>query len=136
MKEHFSALVIAGFAFSLGAFVLLLAFQLRRRYRRCTCEVRGVYIGCARHKYYNRPWFSYEYGGKTVTSYGTQFCNIWEFRRMGYEKGKTYLVFVDPENPTVCMDKRLPPPRIFSFVFAAAIFFCGGVLALLGGVVS
>lgn len=107
------------------------ALWVRRKYERCVYLVEARYLGCRKvsGKSY-RPHFSYTYEGRVLEE--ESFVGYsWGLKNQLFEESGICTVYIDPDRPTHCVDKRTPlyDWNIYVLVGLAVLF---GVSALLG----
>ena len=93
--------------------------------KRCTVPVLAKYIGYDRTENGNRyvPIFQYTFHGEQIEQPSILFYPGKILHRL-FEKGEEYTVFVNPNMPRRCMDKRWFPlaHTIFELTFWIAVF--------------
>jgi hypothetical protein len=97
--------------FLMGIFLLLLAWQCAHRMRRCSLEINAMYMGYREIKGYRGkcsyvPEFEYHYQGKYFKEFSFRTYSYKELERL-FELRKQYAVFIDPNQPQWCIDKRV-----------------------------
>ncbi|MBQ9993861.1 MAG: hypothetical protein IJP17_04045 [Clostridia bacterium] len=103
-------------------------------YKECCVPVTAQYIGEEMFHYRlgrrYRPLFSYEYDGESYTS--SQMAIHYRKRRMKklFTENNEYTIYINPENPSVCVYGRRFCWYIVLSVVASAVLVAVGIAAL------
>ncbi len=113
-------LIVSALLLPISLLMIVTSIEHFVRYKKCTfivsakCvsfETRGRY-GC-----YYAPQFSYNYSGETILVYSFSSYRKRKFNKL-FGINNTYDVFINPENPKQCVDKRyFPKSTIFVLIF-------------------
>lgn len=129
-------LTTAGTVFPLSLLAFLLFASNLLRYRRCRESVRAKLTDCrvSSSRGWERctPCFTYEYEGEPYESYSFLSYPKRTFQRL-FETGKEYTIYIDPDEPNLCADKRRFPLSsvVFAILFLAMFVF--GVVVVARG---
>ena len=130
IKLKSEKLISSAMVFPMGVFLIATAVALMMRYKRCNHPVEAKCVACRRlygHGWwvYYVPTFSFRYKGEDITTDSFVPYTKRKFNRM-FDTHGTYLVFIDPENPRHCADKR-------SFPAGPVVILILGIVFLLFG---
>ena len=97
--------------FLFGIFMLLLAWQYASRVKKCNYEVNAKctgyweIMGNRGHRRY-APEFQYRYQKTDYKEYSFRTYSLRKFEKL-FELHKQYTIFIDPNSPQRCIDKRI-----------------------------
>ena len=127
-------LISSAMVFPMGLFLIATAVALMIRYKRCNHPVEAKCVACRRlygHGWwvYYVPTFSFRYEGEDITTDSFVPYTKRKFNRL-FDTHGTYLVFIDPENPRCCVDKRSFPtgPVVLLIVGIVFLFFGAAIV--------
>ncbi len=129
-------LTTAGTVFPLSLLAFLLFASNLLRYRRCRESVRAKLTDCrvSSSRGWERctPCFTYEYEGEPYESYSFLSYPKRTFQKL-FETGGEYTIYLDPDEPNLCADKRRFPLSsvVFAILFLAMFVF--GVVVVARG---
>jgi len=120
----FDYLIVCAICFPIGLNVLATLIELILRYKNCTLVVSSKcdsFTSQGRGMYYV-PKFSYWFDGKFISS--ATFIGYYKrkFKRM-FTVGNSYEIYINPNKPTQCVDKRSYPLSNHIFLGLIAAFF-------------
>lgn len=78
------------------------------------------------------PKFSYYYNGEQITAYsflsysGRKFVKLFEGKR-------EYIIYINPDNPHQCVDKRVSPPGIIPSIIMSIFLIGFGIFGVVIG---
>ncbi len=116
--------------FLMGIFLLLLAWQYISLIQTCSVEITAKYMGYSEIRGYRgasgyKPEFKYHYQGTEYKEFSFRTYSPEKLNRM-FELHKQYTVFIDPESPERCIDKRA---RVDGGIICGGV--AGGLFVLL-----
>ena len=127
-------LISSAIVFPMGMFLIATAVVLMIRYKRCNHPVEARCVACRRLSgrgwwVYYVPTFFFRYKGEDITTDSFVSYTKRKFNRM-FDTHGTYLVFLDPENPRCCVDKRSFPagPVVLLIVGIVFLFFGAAIV--------
>ena len=128
-------LIFSGIFFPVSLFAVTMFIGLLVRYRKCTCVVSAKYTSfvTTTHRGVTRyaPTFSFGYNGEGRSANSFIYYSKRKFQRL-FEDGNTYDVFINPQDPTDCVDKRcFPISYVVALLFFALFFLLGAGVILL-----
>ena len=128
-------LILSGFIFPIILFMIVTSTELLKRYKNCDtsviarCDgfrefraVRGI-----RYRY--APKFSYEYMGVAIVTDSFESYSRRSFKKLFCE-GHNYEVFINPQNPAQCVDKRRSPVGTVLLLIFSMIFLIFGIVVV------
>lgn len=101
----------------------------------CKEEIQGVFLGCDvlgfGNHIYTSAKFEYTYNGRKIEQYTLE--RLSQKRRMEFQKGKTYTLYVNPKNPKIARCTT----EVFCFqdfflVILGSFFTFGSFFTLIG----
>ena len=120
-------LVVSAFLFPISLFMIATSIEHFVRYKKCTLIVSAKCVSFetrGKGQYYT-PQFSYNYNGKTILVYSFSSYRKRKFNKL-FEINNTYDIFINPENPNHCVDKRhFPISTIFVLIFGIIFLVLG-----------
>ena len=129
-------LTTAGTVFPLSLLAFLLFASNLLRYRRCRESVRAKLTDCrvSSSRGWERctPCFTYEYEGEPYESYSFLSYPKRTFQRL-FETGKEYTIYIDPDEPNLCADKRRFPLSSVVFAILSLAVFILGIITVIWG---
>ena len=101
---------IAGWIIPFGLFLLLTALQTPFNFKKCTTPVTAEYISFDVHSHKGItnyfPEFSYNYNGEEfIKNKSFVYYSKRKILKL-FKTGENYTIFIDPEKPKLCADKR------------------------------
>ena len=122
-------LVVSAFLFPISLFMTATSIELCVRYKKCTIIVSAKCVSFEMRGrspfYYYAPQFSYNYNGETILVYSFSFYRKRKFNEL-FVINNTYDIFINPENPKHCVDKRcFPISTIFVLIFGIIFLVLG-----------
>lgn len=123
-------LIASAMVFPMGLFLIATAVALMMRYKRCNHPIEAECVACRRLYgngwwVYYTPTFSFRYKGEDITVDSFVCYSKRKFDRLFDLRG-TYLVFIDPENPRCCVDKRSFPAGPVVLLIVGIVFLVFG----------
>lgn len=130
IKLESEKLISFAMLFPMGVFLIATAVALMIRYKRCNHPIEARCVAYRRMFrsgwwVYYVPTFSFRYKGEDITTDSFVPYTKRKFNRL-FGAHDTYLVFIDPENPRCCVDKR-------SFPAGPVVILILGIVFLLFG---
>ena len=120
-------IVISAFFFPISLSIIITSIEHFVRYKKCTIMVSAKCISfniSGKGRYYS-PQFLYNYNGKTISVYSFSTYLKRKFNKL-FEINNTYDIFINPENPKHCVDKRdFPISTIFVLIFGIIFLVFG-----------
>ena len=122
-------LVVSAFLFPISLFMTATSIELFVRYKKCTLIVSAKCVSFEIRGrspfYYYAPQFSYNYNGESILMYSSSFYRKRKFNEL-FVINNTYDIFINPENPKHCVDKRcFPISTIFALIFGIIFLVLG-----------
>ncbi|MBR3954698.1 MAG: hypothetical protein IKJ63_04420 [Clostridia bacterium] len=119
--------------FAVGLFFMSYAACYMIRYKNCSLKINATYISCKKDfssEYSDTctPLFFYVYKDKEYRQYS--FISFQEnTHNKLYKRYDTYTIFIDPEKPYNCVDKRVKPINaIAPFLLIGSLFLIFSVI--------
>ena len=125
-------LIISAFFFPVGLLMFVTAIELIIRYKKCTVIVSAECVSFNRSgkgQYY-APQFSYSYNGEAFLTYSFSSYRKRKFNRL-FKINNTYDIFINPQNPKYCVDKRYFPKNTIFILIFGIIFLVVGTLVVM-----
>ena len=128
-------LISSAILFPMGAFLIATAVVLMIRYRKCSHPVSAKYVSRtqrsrgSRRAFYS-PVFSFRYEGEDITVDSFISYSRRKFKTLFEEHG-TYTVFIDPEKPRHCVDKRSFPTGMLVVLILGIVFLLFGAAVVI-----
>ena len=126
-------LVVSAFLFPISLSMTATSIEHFVRYKKCTIIVSAKCVSFetrGRHGYYYAPQFSYNYNGESILMYSFSSYRKRKFNKL-FEINNTYDIFINPENPNHCVDKRCFPISIISVLIFGIIFLAFGTFVVI-----
>ena len=121
-------LIVSALLLPISLFMIVTSIEHFVRYKKCTIIVSAKCVSFetrGRYGYYYAPQFSYNYNGKTILVYSFSSYLKRKFNKL-FEINITYDIFINPENPNHCVDKRFfPISTIFVLIFGIIFLVLG-----------
>ena len=132
IKLESEKLISSAMVFPMGVFLIATAVALMIRYKRCNHPVEARCVAYRRQSHrgwwvYYAPTFSFRYKGEDITTDSFVSYSKGKFNRL-FGAHDTYLVFIDPENPRHCVDKRSFPAGIVVLLMVGVWFLIFGAI--------
>ena len=126
-------LVVSALLLPIGLLMIATSIEHFVRYKKCTIIVSAKCVSFetrGRHGYYYAPQFSYNYNGESILMYSfSSYCKI-EFNKL-FVINNTYDIFINPENPKHCVDKRCFPISTIFVLILGIIFLVFGTFVVI-----
>ncbi|MBE6806269.1 MAG: hypothetical protein E7526_07175 [Ruminococcaceae bacterium] len=116
-------LVVSAIFFPIGLSMIVNSIEHFVRYKKCTLIVSAkcISFNTSGKGHYYSPQFSYNYNGESILMYSFSSYRKRKFNKL-FVINNTYDIFINPENPKHCVDKRYFP-KITIFVLIFGIIF-------------
>ena len=125
-------LIVSAFLFPISLSMISTSIELYVRYKKCTIIVSAKCVSFetrGKGQYY-APQFSYNYNGESILTYSFSSYRKRKFNKL-FVINNTYDIFINPENPKHCVDKRyFPISTIFVLIFGI-IFLAFGTFVVI-----
>ena len=126
-------LLVFAILFTFGGLLLFVPAVTLFRRKKCTVAVKAKLTDRERtHQKYSTIWtpvFSYVYDGKKFVSRSLLSYSTRAFDRL-FELGKQYEIFLNPEIPTDCADKRKSSSDQIALLVVGALLMAAAVCVL------
>ena len=126
-------LIVSALLLPISLFIIVTSIEHFVRYKKCTIIVSAKCVSFearGRYGYYYAPQFSYNYNGVSILMYSFSSYRKRKFNKL-FVINNTYDIFINPENPKHCVDKRyFPISTIFVLIFGI-IFLAFGTFVVI-----
>ena len=127
-------LILSAFFFPILLFCIVTFSELLIRYRKCTHPIPATYVSFTErshrgiHHYF--PTFSFYYNGQSFEV--TSFIH-YSKRKLNklFEENNTYEVFINPQDPHQCTDKRRYPVSVVVGIVFCVLFLVFTTVAVI-----
>ena len=131
---HSEKLLLSALFFPISAFLIATCIEHFVRHKKCTVIVSAKCVSFEMKGrspfYYYVPQFSYNYNGEAILAYSFASYLKRKFKKL-FEIGGTYDIFIDPQNPKHCVDKRcFPMNNIFILILGIIFLFFGAFVVI------
>ena len=120
-------LIVSAFLFPISLSMTATSIEHFVRYKKCTLIVSAKCVSFeirGKGQYY-APQFSYNYNGEPILMYSFSSYRKRKFNKL-FVINNTYDIFINPENPNHCVDKRcFPISTIFVLIFGIIFLVFG-----------
>ncbi len=120
-------LTVSALLLPISLFMIVTSFEHFVRWKKCTFIVSAKCVSFetrGKGQYY-APQFSYNYNGETILAYSFSSYLKRKFNKL-FEINNIYDIFINPENPNHCVDKRcFPISTIFVLIFGIIFLVFG-----------
>ena len=127
MFQNSEKLIVSAFLFPISLSMISTSIELYVRYKKCTIIVSAKCVSfetSGKGQYY-APQFSYNYNGESILMYSFSSYRKRKFNKL-FVINNTYDIFINPENPNHCVDKRyFPISTIFVLIFGIIFLVFG-----------
>ena len=125
-------LVVSAFFFPISLSMIVTSIEHFVRYKKCTLIVSAkcVSFNTSGKGHYYSPQFSYNYNGKSISTYSFSSYRKRRFNKL-FENNNTYDIFINPQNPNHCVDKRSFPISIIFVLLFGIIFLAFGIFVVI-----
>ena len=125
-------LVVSAFFFPITLFLIATFIETLVRYKNCTYAIAAKCVSFqTRGKgWYYAPQFSFRYNGETVLAYSFASYSKRKFKK-NFEINQIYDIFINPDKPTYCVDKRFFPGGTIVYLIFMVIFLLLGIVVVI-----
>ena len=122
-------LIVSAFFFPIGLSLIATFTEMLVRYKNCTYAIAAKCVSFqTRGKgWYYAPQFSFRYNGETVLAYSFASYSKRKFKK-NFEINQTYDIFINPDKPTYCVDKRFFPGGTIVYLIFMVLFLILGTI--------
>ncbi len=123
-------LLIMGLIFPSGFIMFIVLVLILIAYQKCTYELTaectGFNIIHSRYRRYRQPKFRYTYNGQEFENLSFLSYSKRKFKKM-FKENEKYTIYINPDIPQNCVDKRTFPYDTFLLIIIAIPLFVLGV---------
>lgn len=123
-------LIVSALLLPISLIMIVTSIELFVRYKKCTIIVSAKCVSFTTRGNGYAPQFSYIYNGETILEYSFSSYLKRKFNKL-FEINNTYDIFINPENPKYCVDKRYFPKNIIVVLIFGIIFLVLGTFAVI-----
>ena len=120
-------LIVSALLLPISLLMIVTSIEHFVRYKKCTIIVSAKCVSFetrGKGQYY-APQFSYNYNGESILMYSFSSYRKRKFNKL-FKINNTYDIFINPENPNHCVDKRcFPISTIFVLIFGIIFLVFG-----------
>ncbi len=130
---HSEKLLLSALFFPISLFMMATSVDQFVRYKKCTFIVSAKCVSFeirGRRGRYYAPQFSFNYNGEGFLIYSFASYRERKFKKL-FEINQTYDVYINPQNPNHCVDKRRFPLNTIFVLILGIIFFVIGVVIVI-----
>ena len=128
-------LVLSAFFYPIFLFAIITCLETISRYGKCTHSLSATYVSFTErsrrgiHHYF--PTFSLYYNGQTLKVTSFIYYSKRKLNKL-FEENNTYEVFINPQDPHQCVDKRCyPVSMVVGTVFCVLFLIFATVVVIL-----
>ena len=127
-------LIVSALLLPISLIMIVTSIEHFVRYKKCTIIVSAKCVSFEMRGrspfYYYAPQFSYNYNGESILMYSFSSYRKRKFNKL-FEINNTYDIFINPENPNHCVDKRCFPISIIFVLIFGIIFLVFGTFVVI-----
>ncbi len=128
-------LLVASLFLPISLFLTVSAIEILTRYRKCSFLVSAEYVSFEAFSSYRgrshyAPCFSYKYKGERYSCHSFLLYSKRKLNKL-FELNHTYNIYIAPNAPNFCVDKRSFPVGTVIGLLCWILFFAFGVVVVL-----